>query len=156
MKIPSHRSRLVCLIPFLVVAGALSAAQPSAAPDPVPESSLQWAMPAAVVRQIMGLPETVRPMPAPHGKAEVWVFMRQVGERVDRIPVAAVPIIATTYVIDGGCKQRLGGRAIEQKVGETIQYADLYVTTVETVEVLMFNEHFVAHKVSRQDVKRYN
>ena len=124
--------------------------------DDRPESALKWAMPAADVRQIMGQPETVRPLPAPQGKAEVWVFTRQLGERVDRVPIASVPIMSTTYVIDGGCRQRLGGRAQEQKVGETIQYADLRVTTVETVEVLMFNEHFVAHKVSRQDVKRYN
>ena len=121
-----------------------------------PESALKWAMSTAAVREIMGQPDEIKPMQAPQGKAEIWVFTRPVSQRVERIVVGAIPIMSATYQINGSCNDKKPGRAIEQKVGETIQYGNLCVTTFEKVEVLLFNDHYLTCKVSQQEVKHYN
>jgi hypothetical protein len=126
------------------------------APNEDPKFALKWAMPAEAVRQIMGRPDEIKPMNAPKGKAEIWVFTRELNQRVERLPVGAVPIMATTYEIDGSCHDKKMGRAHSQQIGETVVYGDLHYATLETVEVLMYNEHFVTQKVSRQDVRHYN
>ncbi len=158
--------RLPVLIGLLVVAASAVAAsaadggtakeQPGTAAGKKPEATLKWAMPSAAVREVMGQPDEIRSLPAPQGKAEVWVFCRPVSHRVDRVVVGAVPIISTTYQTNGSCREKRPGRAVEQKIGETLQFANLFVTTVEKVEVLLFNEHFVTSKVSRQEERSYN
>ena len=121
-----------------------------------PESALQWAMPADAVRRIMGQPQEVKPMEAPNGKAEIWIYTRQLGTHMDRIPIGAVPIMTTNSTVVGSGNNTRPGPATQQKIGESIVYADVVVATVETVEVLMFNDHFVTQKVTRQDVRHYN
>ncbi len=121
-----------------------------------PESMLQWAMSADTVRQIMGQPDKIRPMKAPNGKAEIWVFTRQLNPRVDRVPVTTIPIMTTTNIVIGSSNDKKSGPTLDQKIGETIVYGDLFSATVETVELLMFNEHFVKQKISRQNVRHFN
>lgn len=113
-----------------------------------PESALREAMPADVVRKIMGEPLEIKPMKAPEGKAEIWVFRRQVDVRVERVPVGSIPITVSTIGADG--------RAHEQTVGENIQYGDLHRATEETVQLLMFNDRYVTHKISRREIKHFN
>jgi hypothetical protein len=49
-----------------------------------PETALNWALPAATVRNIMGEPLQIRPVPAPSGRAEIWVYQREISRSVDR------------------------------------------------------------------------
>lgn len=136
--------------------GGAGKRQTVTAADQTPEAALKWAMPSAAVREVMGQPDEIRSLPAPKGKAEVWVFRRPVSRRVDRVVVGAVPIMSTTYQVNGSCREKRPGRAIDQKIGETLLYANLFVTTVEKVEVLLFNEHFVTSKVTRGEERSYN
>lgn len=113
-----------------------------------PESALREAMPADVVRGIMGEPLEIKPMKAPEGKAEIWIFRRQVDVRVERVPIGSIPITVSTIGADG--------RAHEQTIGENVQYGDLHRATEETVQVLMFNDRYVTHKISRREIKHFN
>ena len=128
----------------------------STAAGTMPETTLKWAMPAADVRQVMGQPDEIRSMPAPQGKAEIWVFNRPLSHHIEQMVVGTVPIMSTTYEVLGSCHEKKAGRAIEQKIGETIQYGQVHVRTVEKVEVLLFNAHLVKAKVSQQEVRSYN
>ena len=49
-------------------------AKPVAVSPESQESALTKAMPADVVRKIMGAPNAIKPMKAPDGKAEIWVY----------------------------------------------------------------------------------
>ena len=123
-------------------------AKPAVVSADKPETSLTKAMPADVVRKIMGQPHEIKSMKTPDGKAEVWVYKRQLNESVDRVPVGSIPITVTTIGADG--------KAYQRTVGEKIQYADLHRATEETVQLLMFNDHFVTCKVARQETRHYN
>ena len=129
---------------------------PNFAADKTPAAALKWAMSNAEVRQVMGQPDEIRSMAAPQGKAEIWVYSRPLSHRIEQMVVGTVPIMSTTYEVNGSCKEKKAGRAIEQKIGETIQYGSLHVRTVEKVEVLLFNQHFVKAKVTQQEVRSYN
>jgi len=117
------------------------------APDS-PESALTKAMPADVVRKIMGAPRVVKPMKTPEGKAEIWVYQRLTNERIERVAIGSIPIIIS--VVGGD------GKAHQQTVGEEMKYADLHHAIEETVELLMFNDHYVTNKVSRREIKRFS
>ena len=119
----------------------------AASPDG-PESALREAMPADVVRKIMGEPLEIKPMKAPDGKAEIWVFRRQVNIRVERVPIGSIPITVSTIGADG--------KPHEQTVGENIQYGDMHRATEETVQLLMFNDHYLTHKITRQEIRHLN
>jgi hypothetical protein len=123
-------------------------AKPAAAPADKPEAALKADMPAEMVQQIMGQPVEVKPMKTPSGHAEIWVYKRVVGQRVDRQEIATIPVVETVVGSDG--------KAYQHTVGQTIQYGDVHITTEETLELLMFNDHFVTGKVSRRDVKHYD
>ena len=114
-----------------------------------PVTALKKAMPAAEVRQIMGLPVEIKPMKAPNGKAEIWVYRRELNERAERVQVGAVPITVTVFSTDGKSSSL-------QTIGEDVKYANVRFTTEETVELLMFNDHFLTGKISRQEIKHYD
>jgi hypothetical protein len=138
----------------LVLNGAGAAApttpgsKPAAASADNPEAALKQAMPADAVRKIMGQPQEIVPMKAPDGKAEIWVYKREIDQRVDRVPIGSVPITVTVIGSDG--------RAHEQSIGEKVQYGDLHQATEETVQLLMFNDHYLTQKTTRRDIKHYN
>jgi hypothetical protein len=129
-------------------AKATAGSKPVAVTADNPESSLTKAMPADAVRKIMGEPRAIKPMKTPDGKAEIWIYQRLTNERVDRVEIASIPI--TTNVIGGD------GQAHQQVIGQDIKFGDLHRATEETVELLMFNDHYVTNKVSRREIKRYN
>lgn len=97
----------------------------------------------------MGKPDEIKPMKAPNGKAEIWVYKRETNERTERVPVGAVPITVTTFSADGKSSSM-------QTIGEDVKYANVRFTTEETVELLMFNDHFLTGKISRQEIKHYD
>ncbi len=143
----------------LLVQGA-SAASPST-PDKVttgfnlaavspqnPESALKQAMPADTVRQIMGQPDEIKPMKAPSGKAEIWVYTRKINECVEQVEIGSVPVTVTVTGLDG--------KLTQQTISEKIQYRDLHRYAEETVELLIFNDHYLTHKISRRELKSYS
>lgn len=143
---------LMANIACAAVAPGAGKATPGAKPVVVSpgnlETALTKAMPADAVRKILGQPMEIKPMKAPDGKAEVWVYKRETDRHVERVEVGSIPI--TNTVIGGD------GKAHQYKVGEEIQYADLHCATEETVQLLMFNDHLVVCKISRQESRRYN
>lgn len=100
------------------------------------------------VRKIMGQPVEIKPMKTPNGKAEVWVYKREFNRRVERVQIATIPIMTTVVGSDGVGRQ--------QQIGEDIKFGDLHRVTEDMVEVLMFNDHYVTHKVTRRELRHYN
>jgi hypothetical protein len=123
-----------------------SAKPPAVAPD-APASALKQGMSADEVRHLMGKPDEIRPMKAPNGKAEVWVFTREIGRRVDRVGLPSASIVTTVVSVDGTMRQ--------QTTPGPVQYHDVYYVTEETVELLMFNDHFLLQKVHRRERQVY-
>ena len=130
-------------------AGEVTAgAKPVVVSPDIRETALTKAMPADAVIKIMGQPKEIKSMKAPVGKAEVWVYKREADRHVEQVEIGSIPITITRIGEDG--------KAYVQTVGEKVQYADLYCVTDETVQLLMFNDHLVICKISRQDDRRYN
>ena len=148
-------SLLVLLLPGAAAAApspsdkATPDSKPAAVSPDSPESALKHAMGADAVRQILGHPEEIKPLKAPNGKAEIWVYKRQVNRRVERVQIGTIPIPSTVVGSDGWA-------AHQQTLSEDIKFADLHCVTEETVEVLMFNDHYVTHKVTRRELKQYS
>lgn len=113
-----------------------------------PASALKEGMPAEVVRQTLGQPRKVTPMKAPDGKAEIWVYTRQVSDRVERVEIGSIPITTSSIGADG--------QAHTETIGQDIQYGDLHYSTEEIIELLMFNDHYVTCKTTRREIKHYN
>jgi len=122
--------------------------KPAAVPASGPEATLKPGMPVAAVRQIMGQPLEITPMKAPDGKAEIWVYRRNVNVRITRVQTGSVPITVTSFGSDG--------KAHEQTIGEKPLYGDLYRATEETIQLLMFNDQYVTQKVNRREIEHYN
>ena len=115
--------------------------KPAGVASSFPLAELKQGMPAAAVQQLLGKPNEVRPMKAPEGKAEVWAFTHELGTHIERLGFPSADII--TYVIGGD------GKPIEQKVPGPVSYQNVQHISEETVEVLLFNDQYVTHKVSR-------
>lgn len=124
-------------------AGSKAAA---AAPER-PEESLMPSMPARVVIKVMGKPDSVKPVKGREGKAEVWLYSRQVSDRVDYVQLS-VPIMGAVPSGNGTARRAVTGEKLETR-------AEHHITT-EVIELLMFNGAFVTQKVSRaESVKIY-
>ena len=134
---------------------AATPATPGAGPNAQPaalaageSSALQQGMPAAAVRQLRGQPDEIKAMNAPSGKAEVWVYKREVGSRMDRVLVSSADIV--TNIIDGS------GRPHQVSTPGPMRFHDVHRVTEEVTEVLMFNDHFVTQKVSRRERQTFD
>ncbi len=112
-------------------------------PTPAAESVLKQGMPAADVIKRMGKPDHIRPMEAPSGKAEVWVYTRQVGNRVARVGLPTADVMTSYTGADGKMRQ-------SQSPGP-LAYHEVNYITEETVEILIFNSHFLTQKTSRAE-----
>ena len=143
------------LLAVLLVSG-IQAATPAptapATPDPKagkassdPVSTLTQGLAAEAVRKIMGAPDEIKPMKAPNGKAETWVYSHELGQRVEQFLVPTPDVIVSVTDSKGGGHQLVTPGHPETR---EIRYA-----MVERIEVLMFNDHYVMHKVSRFDRK---
>ena len=129
-------------------AKATSAPAPVAVSPDNPAAALTKGMPAEAVRKAMGAPAKVTPMKVPDGKAEIWVYSRQISEQVERVEVGTIPI--TNTVVDSK------GIARTETIGEDIQYGDLHRATIEFTELLMFNDHYVTCKTTSREIRHYN
>jgi hypothetical protein len=102
-------------------------------------------MPSETVIKIMGQPAEVKPMKTQEGKAEIWVYRRQVADRVDYV-VISTPIIST--VPDGR------GSTRTVVTGERTDNQEQHHITTDVIEVLMFNDHYVTQKITRTESTR--
>lgn len=113
-----------------------------------PEANLKRSMTAAEVRQIMGRPDEIKPMAAPTGKAEIWVYRRKFDERTELVQIGTQPVMTTVYGSDGK-------PSIQTTDGDP-KYANVHYATEETIQLLMFNGQLVSGKVSRQAIRYYD
>ena len=134
---------LVLLLAPPIIAAPSDSKDKSKPAETAPESALKQGMSAATVKQLMGTPLEVRPMATPNGKAEVWVFTRQMGTRVERLGFPSAEII--TYVMGADGKPR------EQRTPGPVQYQNVLHIIEESCELLMFNDEYVTHKTYRRE-----
>ncbi len=137
---------LVAVIPLLL-AGCSAAATPSpapvtarpastaaAAPDG-PEARLKKGMTAAAVRQIMGDPAEIKPMKAPTGKAETWIYHRTVIGLEEQVQVG-------TRSTDISSMQGSSSAGMPRLIEEPIYRRQTPVTDV-TTNLLMFDDTLI-------------
>ena len=146
---PRVRSPLVnlFLVSLLVVggpsplsAGNKQAKMPPATERTAREATLRQGMPAADVLRIMGKPNTVEPMEAPTGKAEVWSWVTRTPKGQNRYEIGSRPITNSSVGADGVSREAV--------IGQEIIYGTERLTEVRTYQILMFNDHFLNDKVS--------
>ncbi len=120
-------------------------ARPPGAAADNPATTLKQGMPAGAVRKLLGEPTETKPMKAPNGKAEVWVYVREISRRAEQMRVATPDVVINTTESDGTVRQHV--------TPGQVTFHDVQYLTEETTEVLMFNDHFLAQKSSRQERK---
>ena len=82
-------------------------------------------------------------MKAPNGKAEIWVYVKEIGSRVDRVGIPTADIVTYSQGADSGMRQTI--------TPGVVQFHDVRYVTEEITEVLLFNDHYVTQKVSRRE-----
>jgi len=143
----SIRSSLVAttLIALLTpgLAGAADPAPQVPAKSAALSPNLTLGLPAEQVRRVLGQPLEVKPMKAPNGKAEIWVYVKEIGSRVDRVGIPTADIVTYSQGADSGMRQTI--------TPGVVQFHDVRYVTEEITEVLLFNDHYVTQKVSRRE-----
>jgi hypothetical protein len=137
---------------FLVAVVRGTSAEPAASSAPVakakppePLDNLKQGDPASKLTELLGKPLETRPMKAPSGKAEVWIYVKEVSRRMDRIDRSTADTIINVTESDGSVRQRV--------TPGQVRFEDVHYVTEDVIEVLMFNEHYVLHKVTRGERK---
>ncbi len=97
-----------------------------------PETALKKGMKAVVVRQIMGEPAEIKPMQAPTGKAERWIYRRTVRGQEEQVQIG-------TRSTDISALQGSGAAGMPRTIEEPILRQQTPITEV-TVNLLMFND----------------
>lgn len=104
-------------------------------------------MAADEVRKLLGKPESVRPMQSPNGTAEVWTYSRRIPGTTETISVGSAPVTTT---VPGP-----NGTTSTQTMGSEPVYRTIRHVTIETVNVLMFNQHFLEKKITREEKQEF-
>ncbi len=142
------RKLLLCALLVALLVPRISASTPEAAVPAGKESpapALKQGTPAADVKKLLGEPTETKPMKAPNGKAEVWVYVREVSRRTEQLRVSTPDVVINTTESDGTIRQHV--------TPGQVAFQDVQYLTEETSEVLMFNDHFLAQKTSRSERK---
>jgi hypothetical protein len=110
-----------------------------------PWESLKPGQTAESVRALLGDPVEIRPLKSPKGKAEVWIYTSEVSRRVDRIDVSTPDVVINVTEADGSVRQRItpGGTRIH----------DVHYLIEDVSELLLFDDRYVVHKVTRLERK---
>jgi hypothetical protein len=137
------------LIALVAHAGCMAApCAPPAAPQeanpaaPIPrgpEAALKFGMASRDVTRVKGRPQDVRLMKAETGRAEVWRYERQVGERVEQVE-AAMPNMVSVPGRNNTTRT--------MQSGEKIVVRQVHHVAMEVVKLLMFTDHHVTVKSS--------
>jgi len=137
---------LTALIALLAGCSAVSPSSPApgaaAAPSPAaaavlegPETGLKKGMTAAAVRQIMGVPAEIKPMQAPSGKAETWIYRRTIRGQDEQVQIGS-------RSTDIASLQGSGAAGMPRTIEEPILRQQTPITEV-TVNLLMFDDTLV-------------
>jgi outer membrane protein assembly factor BamE (lipoprotein component of BamABCDE complex) len=110
-----------------------------------PWETLKPGQTADSVRALLGDPVEVRPMASPKGKAEVWVYISEVSRRVDRIDVSTPDVVINVTESDGSVRQRI--------TPGLVRFQDVHYLTEDVSELLLFDDRYVVHKVTRRERK---
>lgn len=130
------------------VASTVSApavAAPKEGPTGKPLDSLKQGDPADKIKKLLGVPAESRPMKSPSGKAEVWVYVQEVSRRMDRIDRSTQDVVINVTESDGSVRQRI--------TPGQVRFEDVYYVTEDVIEVLLFNDRYLLHKVNRLERK---
>jgi hypothetical protein len=141
-------SALLC---FIATAGGIGADSVTPPEAPAkrraahPLDALKQGDPVAKLRGLLGEPVEARPMKAPSGKAEVWVYLNEVSRRMDRIDRSTSDIVINVTESDGSVRQKI--------TPGQVRFEDVHYVTEDVIEVLLFNDHYVLHKIARRERK---
>lgn len=120
--------------------GANPGAVPAAVASNGPEKSLKRGMTADAVKAIMGSPAEIKPMKAPTGTAEIWVYHRTTTGQVNEIQVGTNSTPISTINSNG---QTTVLRTIDQPIfQQQTEFID------ESIYLLMFDGRFQQLKTS--------
>ena len=134
-----------------LLVGAVSAAQtdskvPAEAASKKPaKTPLEKGMTAETVRKLIGEPNEIKKLKSPEGKAETWVYRREIGVRF--IDVAAGTRQVPAYVGVGGT-DGMGTRT-------EIIYRKKRVIIYRVTSLLMFNDRLVLAKQVDEQSEHY-
>lgn len=127
-------------------ANAPAAAKPAAGKAQI-VAELKPGMAADEIVKRMGRPQSVTPMNAPTGKAEVWIYREPIGESSAPVLIGSKPV---TMVVRG-----TDGKDVVTTVAEEPVYKMQRRVTVQVVALLMFNDHFLQQKTTEQEERSF-
>ena len=129
-----------------VAADVPPATAPGAKALPVdPLDSLKPGQSADAIKALLGEPGEIRPMDSPKGKAEVWVYLKEVSRRMDRIDVSTPDVVINVTESDGSVRQKI--------TPGLVRFQDVHYLVEDVNEILLFNDQYVVHKVTRRERK---
>ena len=105
-------------------------------------------MTAAEVKRLMGEPAEIKPMAAPTGKAEVWIYRRTTRGPMDQIQVGTRSTPITTKGADGQYH-------VVQTAEEPIFMQQVLIIE-ETTSLLMFDGQLLEQKQTAQKRMEYH
>lgn len=132
-----------CTTPAPSSAQANQPAPSKAAASDDPAQKLKPGMSPTEVREVMGQPDLIRPMEAPIGTSEVWVFHRDV---LSNVGLAITGTREVPYV------DPLTG--VTRTIHEPV-YNQQTVTTRDRLELLWFDGKLVTWKIVRDRSQSY-
>lgn len=110
-------------------------------------AELKQGMSADEILKRMGRPQSVTPMNAPTGKAEVWIYREPLGESSAPVLIGSKPV---TMVVRG-----TDGKDVVTTVAEEPVYKMQRRVTVQVISLLMFNDHFLQQKTTEQEERSF-
>jgi len=112
-----------------------------------PEANLRQGMTADAVTALMGKPDSIKPMEAPTGKAEIWAY-RNLINTTDRQFPASIEALTSQTVDSHGNTQT-------QQLGTKTVYKIERIRTFRRTSLLMFNGALLNQKSTVEQVRDY-
>jgi hypothetical protein len=130
-------------------AAAKSNPEKKSSPDsaaPKRKRALEKGMTEETIIEIIGKPMEVRPMEAPDGKAEMWIYRQETGQRSVQVVVGEREIPAYTGV----------GNANEgMRTTKELIYGTKHVKTYRVTSLLMFNGQLTVARQTQEQSETY-
>ena len=131
-------------VPVLIRADSRAAA-PAKDASANPLDLLKQGDPAAKLKELLGEPLDTKPMKAPSGRAEVWIYAKEISRRLDRIDRSTTDVVISVTEADGSVRQKV--------TPGQIRFEDVQYVTEDVTEVLLFNGRYLLHKTNRIERK---
>ena len=105
-------------------------------------------MSAETILSIIGKPAEVKPMPSPDGKAEMWIYRQQAGQKSVQVVVGEREVPAFTGVGQPG-NDSVGTR-------KELIYGQKLVTVYRVTSLLMFNGQLALARQTQEQSDSYD